>query len=68
MEFTREEVYILWCALYATVEDVHAPVDTMTDTQWDIAGKLCERLTKQVELNKEQDAAHLLRDDGRKVH
>jgi len=37
---SRDEVHVLWAAMQAMVDDNHAPQDTLTKEQWDLALRL----------------------------
>jgi hypothetical protein len=43
------ELIAVWAALYAMVEDVHAPQDNLTEAQWAAADRLLKQLTELVD-------------------
>lgn len=53
LRFNNEDVYILWAAMQAMVNDIHAPQDNMGDAQWSRAVDVLRRLDDRV--NKVED-------------
>lgn len=47
-----DEVEVLWAALIAMVDDVHAPQDQLTDEHWIVAERLRHRLNEIMEWNQ----------------
>lgn len=45
---TAEDVYVLWAAMWAAVEDIHSPMYNLTDEQWDRAEELLKELDRYV--------------------
>lgn len=54
--WTPEDIYVLWAAMWAAVEDIHSPMDNLTDEQWDRAERLLKELDEYVN-SKEFDEA-----------
>lgn len=44
----KDDVWVLWAAMQAMVNDIHAPQDTMTPQQWERAQALLAQLDKSV--------------------
>lgn len=43
-----DELYVLWAAMQAMVNDIHAPQDRLTDKQWHLAEMMLKRLDSEV--------------------
>lgn len=54
MELSKQEVYVLFAALCAMVEDNHSPQDMMTEEQWDTAEQLYRKALKEVENGRDE--------------
>lgn len=48
MYLTNGDVKIVWAALQAMVNDVHAPQDNMTEAQWNRAEELLNAVDEKV--------------------
>jgi hypothetical protein len=49
MYLSKRDVAIVWAALQAMVNDIHAPQDEMSEEQWARAEELLEELDSKVD-------------------
>ena len=45
---TNEDLRVLWAAMQAMVNDIHAPQDTMSEAEWDRAEFLTKALDREI--------------------
>jgi hypothetical protein len=51
MELNKAELYVVFAALCAMVEDNHSVQDMMTEEQWDTAEHLYQQVLRKVQAN-----------------
>jgi hypothetical protein len=49
ISLSEEEIFVVWAALEAMVEDIHAPQDGLTEEQWELAARLLSELTHHID-------------------
>lgn len=64
-QLTAEDVYVLWAAMWAAVEDIHSPMYNLTDEQWDRAEKLLKELDEYVNSDEfDEELAEISEGEG----
>lgn len=46
--WTPKDIYVLWAAMVAMVQDIHSPQDNLTEQQWERAERLLQELDAYV--------------------
>jgi hypothetical protein len=63
---TAEDVYVLWAAMWAAVEDIHSPMYNLTDEQWDRAEELLKELDRYVNSDEfDEELAEIVKEESK---
>lgn len=48
LELDPDKLYVLWAAMIAMVRDIHAPMDQLSEENWELAEQLLKEIDDTV--------------------